>query len=96
MDSPLFRVRELLRQGLVLSAPEIAQRLGLSQELIAAAIAHWQQRGKLKRVFSLALPPSAATRSTSPCQGGCRSCGLGSAPQAKRAAALFRWDEGSS
>ena len=74
MESPLFRIRDLLRDGESLSAAEIAQRLDLPQDLVDAGLQHWQRRGTIARVQTLVQAQSSEGSCQSACAGACAAC----------------------
>ncbi|MDD3759921.1 MAG: FeoC-like transcriptional regulator [Acidithiobacillus sp.] len=74
MESPLFRIRDLLRDGESLSATEIAQRLDLPQDLVDAGLQHWQRRGLIARVQTLVQAQVSGSSCQSACAGACAAC----------------------
>ncbi|MEY2341729.1 hypothetical protein AB4090_06430 [Acidithiobacillus sp. IBUN Pt1247-S3] len=72
MESPLFRIRELLRAGESLSPSEIAQRLELARDLVDAGLQHWQSRGELARVQNLTQVGNSSCANR--CAGTCSGC----------------------
>ncbi|UTV80845.1 FeoC-like transcriptional regulator [Acidithiobacillus sp. YTS05] len=74
MQSPLFRIRDLLRDGESLSAAEIAQRLDLPQDLVDAGLQHWQRRGMITRVQTLVQAQVSGSSCQSACAGACAAC----------------------
>ena len=88
MQSPLFRIRDLLRAGESLRAVDIAERLQLPPELVDAGLEHWQSRGQIARL--LPLVQSAAGSCQSSCAGGgCARCGQ--RPSAALTEPRYRW-----
>lgn len=78
--SPLFAVRDCLRDRQLASASEIAACVQAPAAVVEDMLAHWVQRGLVER-----LDGQGATCSSGSCQR-CGACGSG-----KVAAALYQW-----
>ena len=87
MESPLFRIRDLLRDGESLSAAEIAQCLDLPQDLVDAGLQHWQSRGQIAQVLALTQTPGSGCQSA--CAGACAGCVRPQPPTS--AGTRYRW-----
>ncbi|WP_291512176.1 hypothetical protein [Acidithiobacillus sp.] len=77
MNSPLFRVRDALRTG-PQSLAELARATGLDSDSTALALAHWRQRGKIRRIFALGTAAHGGSTCASAC-AACRGCAAGAA-----------------
>lgn len=82
MTSPLFQVRDLLRECGMASAAQLARELRLPTPVVEDMLAHWTRRGQVT-----STEPANATGSCG--STGCNSCGqCGSAPSSS---VLYRW-----
>jgi len=78
VDSPLFRVRDALAGG-PRSRAELVQITGLDEGTLALALAHWRQRGRVRRAFALGTSNTLESSRSSAC-ARCRGCAAGTAP----------------
>ena len=83
MNSPLFQVRDLLRQRGMASAGQLAAELQLPLGVVEDLLAHWTRRGM---AVAAEAPAVGACGS-----GGCATCGQ--CGGAALPTALFQWRE---
>ena len=84
--SPLFALREVLRQQGPASAEQLARRMRRPPAVVQAMLEHWRRRGRV-----LALPAEAAAGSGGACTGGtCAACG-GCGSRREPASARYAW-----
>ena len=86
--SPLFLLREILREQGPASAEQLTRRMRRPPTVVQAMLEHWRRRG---RVLELPAEPGASSGGT--CAGGaCGACG-GCGSHRQQAPARYAWQE---
>lgn len=81
--NPLFAVRDYLQMHHVASVAQIAQALAVPLAVVESALAHWQQRGRVRMLTSIG--ETCQVTACSKCLTPCAAAGSESA--------VYAWQE---